>query len=141
MPKKIFETSNAPFPIGPYCQSMEIDGFVFCSGQIPMDPKTNDLVEGGIKEQTKQVMENIKAVLTSAGLNMKHVVKTTVFLTSLEEFAEMNEVYASYFSAPLWPVRSCVEVSKLPKNAKVEIEIIASRRYSKHTEESMDDGS
>ena len=127
MAKKIFETSSAPFPIGPYCQSMEVDGFVFCSGQIPMNPQTEEMVTGNIKEQTQQVMENIKAVLKSADLDFQNVIKTTVFLSSIDDFAEMNEVYASYFSGPLWPVRSCVEVSRLPKNAKVEIEVIASR--------------
>lgn len=132
--RKIFETSSAPFPIGPYCQSMEVDGFVFCSGQIPMDPKTNKMNTGDIREQTKQVFENIKAVLTSANLDLKHVVKATVFLASMDDFAQMNEVYASYFSGPLWPVRSCVAVSRLPKDAKVEIEIIASRSSAKEHE-------
>ena len=126
MSKKIFETSNAPLPIGSYCQSMKVGDFVFCSGQIPIDPQTGQIVSEDIKQQTKQVIENIRAVLLSAGLDLKHVVKITIFLTSMEDYSQVNEVYASYFSAPFWPTRSCVQVAGLPQNAKIEIEALAS---------------
>ena len=124
---KIFETSDAPSPIGPYSQSIEYDGLVFCSGQIPIDPKTKAIIAKDIKGQTKQVMENIRAVLMSAGLDFQNIIKTTIFLTSIEDAETMNKVYAEYFSAPLWPVRSCVQVAKLPQGAKIEIEVLASR--------------
>lgn len=122
--EKIF-TSNAPEPIGPYSQAIKIDsGFVFTSGQIAIDPSSGNLVKGGIKEQTKQVLENIKAVLQSAGSDVTKAIKTTVYLKNVEEFAAMNEVYAKYFGESK-PARSTVEVARLPKDALVMIDVVA----------------
>jgi 2-iminobutanoate/2-iminopropanoate deaminase len=120
------QTDAAPAAIGPYSQAMTTDGFVFCSGQIPLDPKTMQLVDGGIEEQTRQVFRNIQAVLEAAGLTLNHVIKTTVFLQDISEFATMNAVYAACFGEHA-PARSAVEVAKLPLGAKVEIECIAVR--------------
>jgi 2-iminobutanoate/2-iminopropanoate deaminase len=121
------KTDKAPAAIGPYSQGVEVQGvnkLLFTSGQIPLDPKTGQLVEGDIKAQTKQVLENLKAVLEAAGSSMKKVVKCTVFLADMADFAAMNEVYGEYFQqAP--PARSAFQVAKLPKDAKVEIEAIA----------------
>lgn len=122
--KKVIATSKAPAAIGPYSQAIETDGFVFLSGQIPINPATGEIVEGGIKEQTTQVFENISNVLAEAGLTMENVVKTTVFLADISLFAEMNEVYARYFSGD-YPARSAFAVKQLPKGALVEIESIA----------------
>ncbi len=118
---------NVPSPLGPYSSFREVNGFVFCSGQIAVNPQTNQIVSEDIKEQTKQVMENIKAVLASTDLSLKHIVKTTIFLTSIKDVPEVNETYASYFSDTALPARSCVEVSNLPKDVKIEIEVLASR--------------
>ena len=121
------EYLNVPSPLGPYKLFVEVNGFVFCSGQIAISPQTNQIVSEDIKEQTKQVMENIKAVLASTDLSLKHIVKTTIFLTSIKDVPQVNEIYASYFSETTLPARSCVEVSNLPKDVKIEIEVLASR--------------
>ena len=124
MAKEIINTSKAPKAIGPYSQAIKANGFIFVSGQIPLDYKTGEFVQGGIKEQTKQCLENLQAILTEAGVDFSAVVKTGVFLADINDFAQMNEVYAQYFSKEC-PARACVEVSKLPKGALVEIELIA----------------
>lgn len=124
--KKIIFTEKAPAAIGPYSQAVEVNGMVFLSGQIPVNPATGEVVEGGVKEQTTQVFENIKNVLSEAGLTTDNVVKTTVFLADMSLFAEMNEVYAQYFDGA-FPARSAVAVKALPKGALVEIECIAVR--------------
>jgi 2-iminobutanoate/2-iminopropanoate deaminase len=122
--KEIVATGNAPQAIGPYSQAVKNNGLVFCSGQIPLDPATGQVVTGGIAEQTARVLDNLKGVLEAAGAGLDSVVKTTVFVKDLAEFAAMNEVYAKYFSAGA-PARSTVEVARLPKDVKVEIEAIA----------------
>lgn len=118
------KTDKAPAAIGPYSQGIEFDSkLVFTSGQIPLDPKTGQMVEGDIKVQTKQVLENLKAVLEAGGSNLKKVIKCTVFLADMNDFAAMNEVYGEYFNqAP--PARSAFQVARLPKDAKIEIEAI-----------------
>lgn len=122
--KKVIFTNQAPAAIGPYSQAIEANGMVFMSGQIPIDPATGNLVEGGIDEQTTRVFENIKHVLAEAGLTTANVVKTTVFLADMSLFAAMNAVYAKYFESD-YPARSAVAVKELPKGALVEIECIA----------------
>lgn len=122
--KKVIFTKNAPAAIGPYSQAVETDGMVFLSGQIPVNPATGNVVDGGVKEQTAQVFENIKSVLAEAGLTVENIVKTTVFLKDMSLFAEMNEVYAGYFDKD-FPARSAVVVKSLPKDVMVEIECIA----------------
>jgi 2-iminobutanoate/2-iminopropanoate deaminase len=117
-------SENAPAPIGPYSQAIRAGGFLFCSGQIPLDPKTGDLKNSSIEEEVGQVLANISAVLAAAGLTFEHVVKTTIFLTSINDFPVVNSIYESKL-APSRPARSTVEVSKLPKGARVEIECIA----------------
>ena len=121
---KAISTSKAPGAIGPYSQAVKVGNFVFTSGQLPLNPATGTFPEGGIKEQTRQSLNNIKAILEEAGLTMKNVVKTTVFLADMGDFADMNSVYADFFSEP-FPARSAVAVKTLPKNALVEIEIVA----------------
>ncbi len=123
---KAIHTDNAPAAIGPYSQAIEVNGFVFASGQIPIDPKTGNLVEGGIKEQTRQAIVNAGNILKAAGTDLSHVVKTTVYLDNMDDFAAMNEVYAQYFSRP-FPARSAVAVKKLPKGALVEVEVLAAK--------------
>ena len=120
------KTNSAPAAIGPYSQAKAIEGLMFCSGQVPLDPKTMKLVDGGIEVQTRQVLRNMQAVLDAAGLTLANVVKTTVFLQDMTEFAAMNAVYAECFGDHA-PARSTVEVAKLPLGAKVEIECIAAR--------------
>lgn len=120
---KVISTTNAPAAIGPYSQAIEANGILFCSGQIPIVPATGILVEGGIREQTRQVFHNISQVLAAAGTDMSHVVKTTVFLSDMSNFAAMNEVYAEFFAQP-FPARSAVAVRELPKGALVEIEVL-----------------
>lgn len=119
------ESGNAPKAIGPYSQAVLVDDTLYVSGNIPVNPATGD-VPDGIVNQSKQVFENMKAVLNEAGMDFENVVKTTAFLTDLSNFATFNEIYASYFVAP-YPARSCVEVSKLPKNVLVEVECIAKK--------------
>ena len=122
----VIHTNNAPAAVGPYSQAMDCGDFVFCSGQIPLVPETGLMVEGGIEEQSRQMFANIKAVLAAAGLDFSNVVKTTVFMTDLGQFATFNGIYAEYFPEDP-PARSCVEVSALPKGALVECEVIARR--------------
>ncbi len=117
-------TDNAPKAIGPYSQAIKANGFVFASGQIPLDPATMQIVEGGIREQTERVMSNLEAVLQAAGSSLEGVVKTTVFLKDLTDFTEMNEVYGSFFKQTP-PARSTVEVARLPRDVRVEIDVIA----------------
>lgn len=124
--KKQINTAAAPAAIGPYSQAIEANGIVFVSGQLPIDPATGAFAEGGIKELTRQSLTNMKAILAEAGLTMANVVKTTVFLADMADFAEMNEVYASFFEG-VCPARSAVAVKTLPKEARVEIECIALR--------------
>jgi 2-iminobutanoate/2-iminopropanoate deaminase len=122
--KKVIQTEKAPKAIGPYSQAIQAGNLLFLSGQIPLDPKTGELVKGDIREQTKQVLENIKGVLESQNLVMGNVVKVTIFLKDIGNFNQVNEVYAIYFpSSP--PARSTVEVAKLPRDADIEIEAIA----------------
>ena len=122
---KIVSTNQAPATIGPYSQAIDTGTFVYASGQLPIDPKTGTMPEG-IKEQTAQSLANVKAILAEAGLSLSNVVKTTVFLSDMANFAAMNEVYAENFSAP-YPARSAVAVKELPKQALVEIEVVAIR--------------
>lgn len=122
--KKQISTAKAPAAIGPYSQAIEANGMVFVSGQLPVNPATGEFAEGGIKELTRQSLTNMKNILAEAGLTMENVVKTTVFLSDMSDFAAMNEVYASFFDG-VAPARSAVAVKTLPKNALVEIECIA----------------
>ena len=122
--KQVISTPKAPAAIGPYSQAIRVGNLVFTSGQIPIDPATGVFVEGGIKEQTRQSLSNVQAILEEAGLSMSHVIKTTVFLADMNDFADMNAVYAEFFSEP-YPARSAVAVKTLPKGALVEIEVIA----------------
>lgn len=121
---KAIITSKAPGAIGPYSQAIRTGNLIFVSGQLPVDPSTGNFAEGGIKELTRQSLTNIKAILEAEGTDMAHVVKTTVFLADMTDFAEMNEVYATFFTSP-FPARSAVAIKTLPKNARVEIECIA----------------
>ena len=122
--KTIISTDQAPAAIGPYSQAIEINGMVITSGQIPIIPATGTFPEG-IREQTRQSLTNVKAILAAAGTDMDHVVKTTVFLSDMNNFGAMNEVYATFFTEGSYPARSAVEVARLPKDALVEIEVIA----------------
>ena len=124
MKKNIIATANAPAAIGPYSQAIDCGSFIVASGQIPIDPATGNLVEGGITAQTRQSLTNVKAVVEAAGLTMDHVAKTTVFLQNMADFAAMNAVYAEFFTEGNYPARSAVEVGALPKGALVEIETI-----------------
>jgi 2-iminobutanoate/2-iminopropanoate deaminase len=122
--KEIIQTDHAPQAIGPYSQAIKSNGLVFASGQIPIDPQTGQFVPGGIAEQTDQVLKNLSAVLKAAGSGLNRVVKTTVFLVDMQEFAAMNEVYAKFFTEDP-PARATVEAARLPRDARVEIEAIA----------------
>ena len=122
--KKVIATNNAPAAIGPYSQAIQAGNMLFASGQLGLDPSTGNFVEGGVKEQTEQAFKNIHAILAEAGLTIDNVVKTTVFLADIADFAVMNEVYAQQFTGT-FPARSAVAVKTLPKNGLVEIEIIA----------------
>jgi 2-iminobutanoate/2-iminopropanoate deaminase len=130
--KKIISTNEAPGAIGPYSQAVRSGSFLFCSGQIPLDPKSGQIVSGDIAAQTRRVMDNIAAVLRTEGLTFDHVVKTTIFLTDLGDFQTVNEAYGSYFKQSP-PARSTVQVSALPKDAKVEIEVIAAAEGAEQT--------
>ena len=121
---KAISTKKAPAAIGPYSQAIRVGNLVYTSGQIPIDPATGVFVEGGIKEQTRQSLTNVRAILAEAGLAMSDVVKTTVFMADMNDFAEMNAVYAEFFAEP-YPARSAVAVKTLPKGALVEIEVVA----------------
>lgn len=122
--KKALATTQAPAAIGPYSQAIEVNGTVYVSGQLPIDPATGQYAEGGIKELTAQSLTNIKHILEQAGMTMNNIVKTSVFLADINDFVEMNEVYATFFEAP-FPARSAVAVKTLPKNSRIEIECIA----------------
>ena len=124
--KKAIITNNAPAAIGPYSQAIEANGFIYASGQLPIDPATGAFPEGGIKEQTRQSILNAQAILKEAGADLSNVVKTTVLLADIADFGAMNEVYASFFNAP-YPARSAFAVRDLPKGALVEIEMIAAK--------------
>lgn len=121
--KKIISTKSAPQAIGPYSQAVEYNNLIFCSGQIAIDPQSGDMIGGGIEEQTKRVMENLKAVVESAGSNMEKVLKATIYLTDLSNFQTVNEIYGSYFKKNP-PARATIEVTSLPKSAQVEIELV-----------------
>ena len=122
--KQAIATAQAPAAIGPYSQAIEAGGTIYVSGQLPINPATGQFAEGGIKELTRQSLTNMQHILQQAGCDMQHVVKTSVFLADMNDFAEMNEVYAEFFKAP-FPARSAVAVKTLPKGARVEIECIA----------------
>ncbi len=121
---KVISTKKAPSAIGPYSQAIQVGNLVYTSGQIPIDPATGMIVEGGIQAQARQSLLNVKAILEEAGLTMGHVVKTTVFMADMNDFADMNAVYAEFFAEP-FPARSAVAVKTLPKGALVEIEVVA----------------
>lgn len=123
---KQISTQNAPAAIGPYSQAIEVNGFVYASGQLPIDPATGAFTEGGVKEQTRQSILNVKAILEEAGLALSNVVKTTVYLADMGDFAAMNEVYSQFFAQP-FPARSAIAVKALPKGALVEVEVVAAR--------------
>ena len=124
MSREIVRTDKAPAAVGPYSQAVRAGGWLFVSGQIPIDPQTGEVVSGGVEEQARQVLKNIQAVLDAAGLGLGHVVKVTVFLTDMDSFQRVNEVYASFFASDP-PARACVEVSRLPKGVDVEMEAVA----------------
>lgn len=124
MSKQIIKTPNAPAPIGPYNQAVKTDGLLFISGQIAIDPSTNELINGSVKDEAHQVMKNLKAILDEAKIDFGHVAKTTIFLSDMSLFAEVNEVYGSYFNGD-YPARETVAVKGLPKNVNVEISMIA----------------
>lgn len=123
---KAIQTNNAPAAIGPYSQAIEVNGFIFASGQIPIDPATGEFVKGGIKEQTRQSLLNAKSILIAAGTDLNRVIKTTVFLSDMANFTAMNEVYSTFFEQP-FPARSAVAVKDLPKGALVEVEVLAAK--------------
>lgn len=122
--KKVISTTKAPAAIGPYSQAIQVGNLVYTSGQLPIDPATGKFPEGGIKEQTRQSLTNIQAILQETGLTMGNVIKTTVFMADMNDFADMNNVYAEFFTEP-YPARSAVAVKSLPKGALVEIEVVA----------------
>ena len=124
MDKKIIATTNAPAPIGPYSQAVMAGGFLFLSGQVAIDPTTSQVIVGSVEDETHQVMRNIQAVLTVYGMDFQHIVKTTIFLKDMNDFAKVNAVYGSYFK-DAYPSRETVEVARLPKDVKVEISVIA----------------
>ena len=123
MTLKNIQTEHAPKAIGPYSQAMLVDGLMFVSGQIPLDPKTGEVVLGDVSKQTEQVLENLKAIIAAGGGSIKNVVKTTIFLKDMNNFAAVNQVYAKHFSEP-FPARSTIEVARLPRDVLVEIEAI-----------------
>lgn len=124
MKKTVIKTDKAPAAIGPYSQAVEVNGVIYTSGVVPIDPATGQVVEGDIKVQAKRVFESMKALLKAAGSNMDSVVKTTVFIKDMNDFAALNEVYASYFTGD-YPARSCVEVARLPKDVLIEMEVVS----------------
>lgn len=125
MNKKVISTTNAPAAIGPYSQAVEVNGFVYASGQVPFVPATGEIPEG-IEAQAKQALTNVQSIMEAAGLTMANIVKTTVFIKDMNDFAKVNEVYASFFEGD-YPARSCVEVARLPKDVLIEVEVIAAR--------------
>ncbi len=124
MKHQVIHTDNAPKAIGPYSQAVKAGNMLFVSGQVPFVPETMEIVEGDVKAQTAQSLKNVQAILAEAGLDFSHVVKSTVFIKDMNEFAQINEVYAEFFGENK-PARACVEVARLPKDVKVEIEVIA----------------
>ena len=124
--RQAVRTARAPEAVGAYSQAIVVGDLVFVSGQIPLDPSTGHMVEGGIRERTHRVLQNLEAVLVAAGSSLHHVVKATVYLTDMADFPAMNEVYATYFSAPM-PARSTVQAAALPRNSQIEIDVIATR--------------
>jgi len=126
MGRKIVKTTDAPQAIGPYSQAVEAGGFVFLSGQIPIDPKTGAVIQGDIKMQVKRVLDNARAIIVAAGCTLPRVVKTTIYLKSMDDFAAVNEIYGEYFPVDP-PARATVEVSRLPKDVSVEMDFIASK--------------
>jgi 2-iminobutanoate/2-iminopropanoate deaminase len=130
--KEIISTNEAPAAIGPYSQAVRTGRFLFCSGQIPLDPKSGEIVSGDIKAQTRRVMDNVAAVLKAEGLSFDNIVKTTIFLTDLADFQTVNEIYGSYFKQNP-PARSTVQVAALPRGANVEIEVIAAANGDRQT--------
>ena len=124
MKKKIIATPKAPAAIGPYSQAIRIGDFLYTSGQISLDPETMEMITGDIEVETEKVLKNIEAILKDAGLNLNNIIKTTVYLTDLSEFARMNQVYENFFTDTK-PARACVQVAALPKGAKVEIDVVA----------------
>lgn len=124
MNKEIVYTKSAPEPVGPYSQAVKTNGFMYCSGMIPINPATSEVLKGSVTEQAELCLSNVKALLESSGLDLSHVVKTMIFLTDMSKFAEFNDVYTKYFSEGK-PARSCVAVSELPKGVNVEVEVIA----------------
>ena len=129
--KKIISTDKAPAAIGPYSQAVWAGDLLFASGQIPMDPATGDIVTGGVQAQAHQSLKNVKAILEAAKLGFENVVKATVFIKDMNDFAAINEVYAEYFTAP-FPARSCVEVARLPRDILVEVEVIAKKEVEEY---------
>ncbi len=127
MSKSILSTKDAPAAIGPYSQAVSCNGILFCSGQIAIDPATGSLVEGGVVEQAEQVCRNVMALLAAAGLTAADIIRTCVYITDINEFGKVNEVYARYFTEP-FPARSCVAVAALPKGALLEIEVTAAAK-------------
>ena len=121
---KVISTKKAPAAIGPYSQAIQVGNLVYTSGQIPIDPATGTFIEGGIKEQTRQSLTNVRAILEEAGLTLANVIKTTVFMADMNDFADMNAIYAEFFSEP-YPARSAIAAKSLPKGALVEIEVVA----------------
>lgn len=124
--KKVIRTDKAPAPVGPYSQAIEVDGTLYCSGQISIDPATGEVFTGDIQKQTQIVMKNVEAVLAAADMTFNNVVKTTIFLTDMADFAKVNEIYAGCFTSEP-PARSCVAVASLPKGVHVEVEVLARR--------------
>ncbi len=122
---KVIQTNNAPAAVGPYSQAIELDNLVFASGQIAINPATGEIPEG-IEAQAHQALKNAKAVIEASGAKWENVVKTTVFITNVDDFGKVNEIYATYFKQP-YPARSCVEISRLPKGALIEVEVIAAK--------------
>lgn len=122
---KIIQTNSAPAAVGPYSQAVETDNFVFASGQIALNPATGEMAEG-IEAQAHQALKNAQAVIAASGAKWENVIKTTVFITNIDDFGKVNKIYATYFKQP-YPARSCVEVSKLPKGALIEVEVIAAK--------------
>ncbi|SKC36619.1 RidA family protein [Maledivibacter halophilus] len=122
--RDVVSTSNAPEAVGAYSQAIKLGGFLFTSGQIPVNPKNSEMVQANFKDQTKQSMDNVLAILNSEGMTVDNIVKSTIFITDMTKFSEVNSIYESYFDS-YFPARACVEVSALPKGALVEIEVIA----------------
>lgn len=125
MQKKIIKTDKAPLPVGPYNQAVQTGDYIYTAGQIPLDAKSNQVIEGGITEQTQLVIQHLKSILSAAGSSLEKSVKATVFLKDMNDFAAMNAVYARHFKAETAPARSTVQVSRLPKDVLVEIELVA----------------